>query len=131
MFTDPKRIIHKAIDKKAQAKEIVVGVPKYCLLEIEPVFRDKLGEGWQEHYETLLAWAKTHTHEIPLPRGHILKHYKDYTNDVFDIPIIASAMEWGANYFVTGNLKHYNKEKIETHSRILSLRQFLDYLLSI
>jgi hypothetical protein len=129
MFTNTNRIVYRAIDKKA--KEINVGIPKYCLLEIEPVFRDKLGECWQERYEALLAWSKTHAYEIPLPRGHVLQRYKDYTNDIFDIPIIASAIEWDADYFVTGNLRHYNEDKIKTRLQILSLRQFLHYLPSI
>jgi len=30
----------------AGEQRIHLGVPKYCLLELEPVFRDKLGQDW-------------------------------------------------------------------------------------
>ena len=111
----------------AGEQRIYLGVPKYCLLELEPVFRDKLGQDWDRRYRQLQDWVDTYAEEIIYPRGKMLNRYKDYVvGDVFDVPVIASAIEWGAEYFVTGNFKDYRKEKVELHLKMISVRQFLN-----
>lgn len=124
-FISQGGIVRKLLTLSEEQK-ICLGVPKYCVLELEPVFRDKLGESGGSSYRQLKDWIETYAEEIMLPRGKILNRYKEYATDIFDVPVIASAIEWGANYFVTGNIKDYNREMVERHLKLISVRQLLE-----
>jgi len=110
----------------AEDNKIRLGVPKFCRYELEPVFRDKLGERWRDLFKELTDWLDVNADEIMKPRNKVLKKYWDYVKDPDDLYIIASAIEWGAEYFITGNLRDYDSEKVSNHLSMVTIRKFLE-----
>ena len=106
----------------AEEQKFRLGVPKYSILELEQVFVDKKLE---DAYMELVQWVKDNAEEIVLPRGKILNRYKDYAIDIWDIPVIASAIEWNADYFITGNIIHFRKGKSRTTLKNVHNKRFL------
>lgn len=106
-----------------EENKIRLGVPKYCILELEPVFRDK---GREEDYVQFIGWVSDYAEEITIPRGKTLNRYKDFARDVWDVPIIASAIEWGAEYFITGNSDDFDMDKVGRHLQLVTIRQVLE-----
>jgi len=120
-FTKPGGAASQLL-RLAEEQKFRLGVPKYSILELEQVFVDKKLE---DAYMELVQWVKDNAEEIVLPRGKILNRYKDYAIDIWDIPVIASAIEWNADYFITGNIIHFAKEKVEQHLKMFTIRDFL------
>jgi predicted nucleic acid-binding protein len=110
----------------AEEEKIRLGVSKFCRYELEPVFRDVIGEGWEKYFKELTNWLDIHAEEIVKPRGSVLNKYRDYVKDPEDLYIIAPAIEWGAEYFVTRNFDDYDREKVNSHLLMVSVRQFLE-----
>ena len=63
----------------------------------------------------------------------IKKNYKIYTTDVNDSHIVAGAISSKANYLLTYNSRHFNRQKIKDDFGIIVLTpaQYLQYLRSM
>lgn len=108
----------------AEKNQIRLGIPKYCVLEIESVFKDKLGTNWETYFRNLTDWADVYSELLPKPRNKVVSQYKDCTRDVFDTPVIASVVAWQPDYFV-GTDKGYFNEEVEKYVRIASVSEIL------
>lgn len=110
--------------KLAEEGFLRVGIPKYCLLELESVFNDKVKEDPREKYRQLVDWAETYAELIPHPRNKVFAQYQNCTNDQYDLPIIAAVVTWSPEYFVT-NDKGFKEEEVQKHVKMASISELL------
>ncbi|KAF1086312.1 hypothetical protein SPSYN_00029 [Sporotomaculum syntrophicum] len=109
----------------AENHKIRLGIPKYCILEIESVFKDKLGKEADKHFQMLEEWVDMYAERISKPRNKIVNKYKDCTNDIWDLPVLASVVIWEPDFFVTGNHRSFNKSKVELYVKMVSTSELL------
>lgn len=112
----------------AEEYKIRLGIPKYCILEIESVFKDRLGQKADEHFQLLEEWVDMYAERISKPRNKTVNKYKDCTNDVWDLPVLASVVAWEPDFFVTGNHRSFKKNKVELYVKIVSVIEMLNIL---
>jgi len=100
---------------------------KYNLIEIERTLKKKLPEALSV-YQKYLPILKLSV--IPLSeKKHVVKFTKIISPE--DAPVLASAIESGMNYLVTGDKKHFTpvKEKKTYPVRIISPSEFINEIL--
>ncbi|SFH42684.1 hypothetical protein SAMN05660649_05162 [Desulfotomaculum arcticum] len=123
---NPRKLFRLAEDRK-----ISLGIPKYCILEIESVFKDKLGQEADKYFQLLEEWVDTYAGRISNPRNKIVNQYKNCTNDIWDLPVLASVVLWEPDFFVTGNHRSFNKSKVELYVKIVTVSEMLNILESV
>jgi len=112
--------------KLAEEYKIRIGVPEYCLLELRSVLYDKFGqEKCEEYYTSLVEWINDYADLIVKPRNNQLNKYLDLIDDIWDVPVIASAHMWAPDYFITGD-KKLSQEKVGKLLKISTVAEILN-----
>lgn len=123
---NPRKLLQLAEEHK-----IRLGIPKYCILEIESVFKDKLGKDADAYFQSLEEWIDMYAERINKPRNKIVNKYMDCTNDIWDLPVLASVVLWEPDFFVTGNHRSFNKKKVDLYVNMVSVNELLNILESV
>lgn len=108
---------------------IRIGVPEYAFQEAYDVLEEKAGpKNAREVINYLKDMLKQVDAEcLPLDDAQTLKRYESIIGDFKDVPIVASAARWGANYIITSDSDFYGDNAKQLIKPIMA-HEFLDLL---
>ena len=121
----PPRIILDLLSLKLPILSGCTG--KYNLLEIERVLKRKMA-GLFPVYQRFLP--KMHLKIIPLPEPDKIRQFSGQLA-AKDVPVLASAIQSGADFLITGDKKHFGKLKLPSSYsiKIMAPAEFISLIL--
>ncbi|WP_449241441.1 PIN domain-containing protein [Desulfoscipio gibsoniae] len=108
---------------------IRIGVPEYAFQEAYDVLEEKAGPPKaRKAINYLKEMLKLVDAEcLPLDDAKTLGKFESAIDDFKDVPVVASAVRWGADYIITGDSDFYSDKTKKIISPIMA-HEFLDLL---